>query len=100
MEETEKDAVNIPWEVYDYIGIAGCTKYEERYRQTNAELEEYGCRTATWRIDFPSPFKDAMYRIIKKARGQMRSHALASAERFFGGSFISSSFSFILLIRF
>lgn len=70
MENVETDDVKIPWEMYDYIGIAGCVQYEERYRQTKAELEEYGCKSATWRLDFPNPFKEALYRIIKKARGQ------------------------------
>lgn len=70
-----RELANIPWGTYDYIGVAGYVGYADRQRATSEELAEYGCHSARWRIDFPSPFNELLYRSIKKARGSMARQA-------------------------
>lgn len=76
MEEQKEIAV--PWDYFDYIGVAGCTKYRDRFRAMSKQLREYGCTSAHWRFDFQSPFNDAAYRATRKWEGLVKNPSVFS----------------------
>ena len=67
--------IDIPWNRYGYIGVAGCSKYIGRYANMSRQLSEYGCSSARWHLDFDGPVIDSFFR-----------EALAGAAFFFSFS--------------
>ena len=54
--------IDIPWNRYGYIGVAGCSKYIGRYANMSRQLSEYGCSSARWHLDFDGPVIDSFFR--------------------------------------